>query len=383
MVTFVLSFATGSVYPKTLWRLAAIEALIWVLLASGCIFKDLKREIHEEEISYALVGRVENIAHAEGDVFLLLYAKRDDSWQLECFTLPDDSGYFSFTATAGTYLLAGFDDRNANLSHDPGEPAGAWGKPDEIVVYEGPKTEARKAALEYLPLNLTPGRFPVDSAVTSVKNVERISASLIKLGQLADWENPAFDEEHGSTGYWKPVTFVKQHGIGIYFMAPYDRNKIPVLFVHGATGTPRGWKALADSLDDRRFQPWVFYYPSGLRLTAMSTALNKMVKQLQIDYGFERMAVVAHSMGGLVSRGFIIKHLVEDGLGTVRVLVSISTPWGGVSMAATGVKQAPQAIPSWHDVAPQSEFIQRIFADPLHPLVPHYLIFSYHGICSM
>jgi hypothetical protein len=44
-----------------------------------------------------------------------------------------------------------------------------------------------------------------------------------------------------------------------------------------------------------------------------------------------------------------------------------------------GVKQAPQAIPSWHDIAPQSEFIQRIFADPLYPKVAQFLLlFSFY-----
>jgi len=92
---------------------------------------------------------------------------------------------------------------------------------------------------------------------------------------------------------------------------------------------------------------------------------------------------VAHSMGGLVSRAFILKHLIDDGLGTVRVFVSISTPWGGVRMADKGLEHAPAAIPSWHDVATQSAFIDRLFDDALHPQVPHYLIFGYRGDCSM
>ena len=52
-------------------------------------------------------------------------------------------------------------------------------------------------------------------------------------------------------------------------------------------------------------------------------------------------------------------------------------------MAAKGLEHAPEAIPSWYDVVPNSEFIQHIFADPLHPQVPHYLIFGYHGDSSM
>ena len=61
MVTYVLSFATGNKYPKPLWRLAAIEAVIWVLLASGCMFRELKKDLQKGEITYVLFGRVENI----------------------------------------------------------------------------------------------------------------------------------------------------------------------------------------------------------------------------------------------------------------------------------------------------------------------------------
>jgi len=368
---------------KPSWHLLAIAALLWSMLVAGCIFKDLKQEIQEENVSYGLTGRVDHGDSVQGDVFILLYNKRDDVLHIERFTLPDDNGYFSFIVTAGHYLLAGFEDLNGNRRHDPGEPAGMWGEPDEIVVPEGPKTEARKKALMDFKIRLRPDQFPVPDVTASTENVELAADALFKIGQVADWNDPVFDDEHGATGFWKPMTFLKQHGAGIYIMAPYDRNKIPILFVHGASGTPRGWKSLADSLDPQRFQPWVFYYPSGLRLAFVATALNKMVKRLQREYGFERMGIVAHSMGGLVSRAFILKHLVEDGMQTVQVFVSISTPWGGVRMAAEGVEHAPEAIPSWKDVAPQSGFIKDIYQHRLYSRVSHCLMFGYRGDCSL
>lgn len=97
-----------------------------------------------------------------------------------------------------------------------------------------------------------------------------------------------------------------------------------------------------------------------------------MVNQLQSDLGFEQMGVVAHSMGGLVSRSFILKRLSGDAKGTIKVLVSYSTPWGGVATAAKGVEQAPEAIPSWYDVEPKSDFIKKIYSRSLKPDVPHY-----------
>jgi hypothetical protein len=52
-------------------------------------------------------------------------------------------------------------------------------------------------------------------------------------------------------------------------------------------------------------------------------------------------------------------------------------------MAEKGVESAPAAIPSWHDVAPGSDFIQQIFEIALHPEVPHFLLFGYRGKSSL
>jgi pimeloyl-ACP methyl ester carboxylesterase len=363
--------------------LPVMLAALWIVLAAGCMFGELKKELEEQKISFGLKGRVEGIARAQGHVFVLLYEKQEKNLRLIRYALPDDTGIFSFIVTPGIYLLAGVDDLNGNQRHDPGEPTGAWGAPDEIVVTVGEATESQPKNLARLNLTLAPGQFPLVGAETSVNSVNEMPAALIKMGQQARWDDPMFDDEQGITGLWKPMTFLKQHGAGVYFMEPFDRKKIPVLFVHGSGGTPRPFQALAENLDSEHFQPWVVYYPSGMRLNQIATGLNNIVKQLQLDYGFEQMGVVAHSMGGLVARAFILKHLIEDGLGTVRAFVSISSPWGGVAMAAKGVEKAPQAVPSWHDVAPQSDFIEALFADPLTPQVPYYLLFSFLGDCSI
>jgi len=357
--------------------------LVAMLLGVGCMFQDVKKEIQEEKTTYSLFGRVEGIRQTQADVFVLLYAKKGNSLMLDRYTLPDDTRTYSFVVNPGTYVVVAFEDRNFNQVYDSGELVGAWGRPDDIVVTSGNKTEAKKEALDNLDLKLTSGPFPLPNAVPRIDDDVQMSDSFYKLGQVAAWSDPAFDDEHGSTGFWKPITFLRDQGIGIYFMSLSDSKRIPILFVHGAGGTPRAWQAMADRLDRKRFQPWVFYYPSGLRLDQIATTLNVMVRRLQADYGFERMGVVAHSMGGLVSRSFIRKHLIEDGLKTVQVFVSISTPWGGVRMAEKGVESAPAAIPSWHDVAPGSDFIQQIFEIPLRPEVPHFLLFGYRGKSSL
>ena len=357
--------------------------LVSCLLLTSCMFRELREEIEEQKISFRLYGTIENMGQAKSHVYVLLYAQKNGSMQLDRYILPGDDGTYAFLITPGTYMVAGFEDQNNNHRHDPGEPTGVWGAPDKIVIAGVIETESINKVLADRNFELIPGRFPLDNVVASVENNANLASSLIKLGQTAAWDDPLFDQDNADTGFWKPITFLKQHGAGIYFMTPYDPNKIPILFVHGAAGSPRFFKALSESLDQNRYQPWAYYYPSGLRLDVLSTTLNNIVNRLQQTYGFTRMGVVAHSMGGLVSRSFILKHLFGDGKETIKMFASFSTPWGGVASAAKGVEHAPEAIPSWYDVEPTSEFIKRIYADSLKPTIPHYLFFGYRGDCSM
>ena len=75
-------------YAMTLTVIVLASALL-----SGCMFRDLKKEIQEEKISFRLYGRVENMAQAKSHVYVILYAQAEDKWRLDRFVLPDDDDY--------------------------------------------------------------------------------------------------------------------------------------------------------------------------------------------------------------------------------------------------------------------------------------------------
>jgi len=358
-------------------------ALITLPLLSGCGFMRLKKELAEEQVSYGVSGRVEGLRTDHGDLIVLLYEKTADGLRLKHYTRPGRTNTYAFIATAGRYLIAAFEDLNHNGVLDPGEPCGAWGAPDEVTVFPGPKTDERRKALDHLNFRLTSGPFPVAGVAAAIGLPDQEVISLVHLGVVTDWGDSNFDPEAGVEGFWQPMSFLWRHGVGIYFLEPYDPDKIPVLFVHGAAGNPRAWKTLAEGLDRQRFQPWLFHYPSGLRLERIVISLDEMVQELHAHDGFSRMAVVAHSMGGLVSRGYILRSIYKDHSDSVKLFVSISTPWGGVDTAALGLEHAPVAIPSWHDVVPESDYIQGLYSKTLRPRVPFYLLFGYKGGTSL
>jgi len=56
--------------------------------------------------------------------------------------------------------------------------------------------------------------------------------------------------------------------------------------------------------------------------------------------------------------------------------VSISTPWGGHKAAESGIRRLKKPVPSWLDVAPDSNFLTTIYATPLPSGTEFYLVYG-------
>ena len=161
---------------------------------------------------------------------------------------------------------------------------------------------------------------------------------------------------------------------GVHFLGDYDSTKIPVLFVHGMNGTPQNFRTLIGRLDRSRFQPWAYDYPSSAALPEVAEHLTQTMHKLQGQYGFPAFAVVGHSMGGLVSRGFLQRYREDGGAASVPLFVSIATPWDGHKTAELAVKTSPVVLRVWIDMSPDSEYLRSLYASD--PGVPHFLLFT-------
>jgi pimeloyl-ACP methyl ester carboxylesterase len=152
---------------------------------------------------------------------------------------------------------------------------------------------------------------------------------------------------------------------------------MPVVFVHGIFGSALEFKDVVASLDRSRYQPWVMQYPSGAPLDVVSDYLADALSQLNVKYGFKEIVVVAHSMGGLVTRSFVMKHEARRSRYRLAKVFTINSPLYGMDSAASGVKSSPIVVPVWRDVAAGSEFVARLHAWHWPVDVPYFLIFSY------
>lgn len=105
---------------------------------------------------------------------------------------------------------------------------------------------------------------------------------------------------------------------GIYLPQPYEHGKIPVLFVHGTTGSPARWAEMFNTLQAdptlrTRCQFWYFIYNSGqpIAYSAMllREAIDRIATQLDPegkDPALKQMVVIGHSQGSTLTRMMVV-----------------------------------------------------------------------------
>ncbi len=104
---------------------------------------------------------------------------------------------------------------------------------------------------------------------------------------------------------------------GLYFMTPYDKKKIPLVIVHGLMSEPRTWVQMLNTLMNNKkirenYQVWFFAYPTGFPVLISAKKLrSSLLKAKEIldpdnnDPNFNKMVIIGHSMGGLLTRSMV------------------------------------------------------------------------------
>lgn len=353
-------------------RVRSLLALIPLL--SGCFLARAQRNNDDLATITTLRGSLRTASPTGKPTWVVLYKQIDGRWTRYSQLVFQKPGSYEFLCLAGKYTVVAFEDQNEDWVLQPEEPVARFGSRDGITVVSGQPLEAVDVTLGTLA-------EPLGFEVALAKSDETVTDELVKVhsGDLAAIADERFSPEAGRLGLWQAADFARKWGVGVSFLEPYSAEKIPVLFIHGAGGTPRDFAQLIEKLDRTRFQPWVLSYPSGIRLQLASMMVRQIVDDLQQRLGFPKIHVVAHSMGGLVARHFVNEVLQRGAPMYVALLVTISTPWGGVKAAKGGVERSPVVLPSWIDVAEGSSFLTVLTEKPFPPELPHYLFFGFEG----
>lgn len=159
---------------------------------------------------------------------------------------------------------------------------------------------------------------------------------------------------------------------GLYFLLPYDPDRIPLVFVHGLFSTPFTWAQTihglqADPEIRKHYQFWVFGYPTGTPILYSAFRLREELAKVDKLYPNHRpYVVIGHSMGGMLTRAQVItvtRGMWEKALGEtaksifrqnssdslivrattfranprIKRVVFICTPHRGSNMASSGL----------------------------------------------
>ncbi|HXM03767.1 MAG TPA: alpha/beta fold hydrolase [Chthoniobacterales bacterium] len=94
---------------------------------------------------------------------------------------------------------------------------------------------------------------------------------------------------------------------GLLFLQPYNREKIPVIFVHGLLSSAYVWQNVVSSLSAdpeirRHYQFWAFSYSTGNPIAYSALLLRQDLAYAEEKYHFKQVVLIGHSMGGIVSR---------------------------------------------------------------------------------
>jgi pimeloyl-ACP methyl ester carboxylesterase len=341
------------------------------LTAAGCVFSRLDSDLARlEDISYLFTGTVSTeVLEFHATVVVALDDRHAE--HITSFRMLSGPGVFEIRAArTPTYFFA-FADMNKDLRFQADEPYG-WAAQAQALTPTGNATHD----IDIVIGDGDQAAFPehlVDAPLDQhLNNYVRTH-----IGTVSTLDDPLFSDLQGKKGLWEPYAFMEDGGTGLHFLQPYDPDKVAVLFVHGINGSPQDFANLIGQLDRSRIQPWILSYPSGLRLSWLARGLFQFLEVLHRQYGFYDLHIVAHSMGGLVSRGSLNLCVQIGTCDYLRSFTTISTPWNGVAAAESGVKWAPTVVPVWMDLGPGSDYVATLFDTPLPDDVPHHLVFGF------
>jgi pimeloyl-ACP methyl ester carboxylesterase len=348
-------------------HIARVFACGLVAMQAGCTLLKLEQDSRAYYESTVLVGRVDCASPCGGPIRIAAVPSEAPG-SVEHHVLLHEAGGYELIVREGRYRVLAFADTNGNGRPDAGEPVAQLGQREPVAA-------SGSGVVVGLDLLLQPGalEWPAGAVGSTPRSTQ--------AGAPATLDSPALAASVGQHGYWSPMEAFKAGSGNVHFLEPYDPARTPVLFVHGAAGSAQDFRAVIAGLDRSRYQAWVYQYPSGAAVESMAYLLYWKLLNLRLRHNFPSLVVVAHSMGGLVVRSFLVNHGAE--FPQLRLFVSISTPWGGEPSADLGVRHSPAVVPSWRDMQPDGDFMRTLFERRLPAHVQQVLYFGHKGGYSL
>jgi pimeloyl-ACP methyl ester carboxylesterase len=139
--------------------------------------------------------------------------------------------------------------------------------------------------------------------------------------------------------------------IGLYFMQPYDPDRIPLVFVHGLFSTPWTWVQTINGLQAdpeirKHYQFWVFAYPTGYPILYSALRLREDLARVDQAYpNHKPYVMIGHSMGGMLTHDQVItvnQAMWDKALGDTARNIFSQNPRDSLIVRATTFQANPR-----------------------------------------
>lgn len=159
----------------------------------------------------------------------------------------------------------------------------------------------------------------------------------------------------------------------------FDSIKVdqkPVLLVHGLEGSYPYWNKTIENIGETNLDIWQFYYPPDGEIQTSGTMERRAIQDLldgnivDQSYNSFRVSVVAHSMGGLVTRSNIQSYPSSDT--RIEKFLMLGTPNNGsyssyrfyhqkiLGEIISLVRGSDNEAPAYKQMVPNSDFIHEL-----------------------
>ncbi len=189
--------------------------------------------------------------------------------------------------------------------------------------------------------------------------------SELTVGEERSLDDPRLGPEMAQLGIYHAGIYVRSAAPGLHLLGPHEPARTPVIFVHGYGGHPQQLSTLIQSIDETRYEPWIYQYPSGWRIERSARSLDAGLEALRERYDLREVRIVAHSMGGVVARTALRQREERGAAPLVSSLITLASPLGGMPSAAEGARRSPMVIASWIDLDPDSALVHSLARTPL------------------
>ena len=350
-------------------QLTLIISLSFILLSCLSKNNNAKVDLITNNKNFALIeGNIVKNINSSKDIYLILFREtivnNNKILTLVDFSTHSKAESFKIKVNLGRYFLHAYQNKE-NITD---KKIGYEFISNIIVLNENNRKKKIVVKMPSTTVLVSENNILIGN--TSEKSIFK-KFSKIKNTNLTD---SIFSRTNSKMGLFKPLKFYDKVGGGIYVLGNFSANKVPILFIHGLNGTPRDFSHIINQIDKNKYQIIVYYYATGVNLNYSVDGLNNSITKLKEKYGFNKLVIVAHSMGGLVSRGFINN---LDSSIIVEKYITISTPWNGQKFAEYAGKIAFRIVPSFLNMVPGSVYQKKILSKPFPKRLSHYLFFGY------